>query len=46
MFSIILGFTNGLFGSVPMMTAPTRVGREYREIAGKLISPWTLVFTL
>ncbi|XP_028039041.1 equilibrative nucleoside transporter 4 [Bombyx mandarina] len=38
MFSIILGFTNGLFGSVPMMTAPTRVGREYREIAGNVMT--------
>lgn len=34
LFSVVLGFTNGLFGSVPMISAPSRVGREHREIAG------------
>lgn len=34
MFSIALGFSNGVFGSVPMILAPSRVGREHREIAG------------
>ncbi|KAG6459437.1 equilibrative nucleoside transporter 4 [Manduca sexta] len=38
MFSVVLGFTNGLFGSVPMMMAPSRVGREYREIAGNVMT--------
>ncbi|GBP94960.1 Equilibrative nucleoside transporter 4 [Eumeta japonica] len=33
-FSVVLGFTNGLFGSVPMIMAPSRVSREHREIAG------------
>ncbi|KAI5645413.1 nucleoside transporter domain-containing protein [Phthorimaea operculella] len=38
MFSVILGFTNGLFGSVPMIMAPSRVGREHREIAGNMMT--------
>lgn len=33
-FSVVLGFSNGLFGSVPMIMAPSRVSREHREIAG------------
>lgn len=37
MFSVVLGFSNGLFGSVPMIMAPSRVGREHREIAGTQI---------
>ncbi|KAL4707697.1 hypothetical protein ACJJTC_014878 [Scirpophaga incertulas] len=38
MFSIVLGFSNGLFGSVPMIMAPSRVGREHREIAGNMMT--------
>ncbi|CAF4908460.1 unnamed protein product [Pieris macdunnoughi] len=38
MFSVILGFSNGLFGSVPMIMAPSRVGREHREIAGNMMT--------
>ncbi|XP_050352075.1 equilibrative nucleoside transporter 4 [Nymphalis io] len=38
MFSVVLGFTNGLFGSVPMIMAPSRVGREHREIAGNMMT--------
>ncbi|KAJ0178310.1 hypothetical protein K1T71_006133 [Dendrolimus kikuchii] len=38
MFSIALGFSNGLFGSVPMIQAPSRVGREHREIAGNMMT--------
>lgn len=37
-FSIALGFSNGLFGSVPMIQAPSRVGREHREIAGNMMT--------
>ncbi|CAH2244363.1 jg25314 [Pararge aegeria aegeria] len=38
MFSVVLGFTNGLFGSIPMIMAPSRVGREHREIAGNMMT--------
>ncbi|XP_041987215.1 equilibrative nucleoside transporter 4 [Aricia agestis] len=38
MFSVVLGFSNGLFGSVPMILAPSRVGREHREIAGNMMT--------
>ncbi|CAK1586206.1 unnamed protein product [Parnassius mnemosyne] len=38
MFSVVLGFTNGLFGSVPMIMAPSRVGRDHREIAGNMMT--------
>ncbi|XP_073967073.1 equilibrative nucleoside transporter 4-like, partial [Choristoneura fumiferana] len=38
MFSVVLGFTNGVFGSVPMIMAPSRVGREHREIAGNMMT--------
>ncbi|CAG9793845.1 unnamed protein product [Diatraea saccharalis] len=38
MFSVVLGFSNGLFGSVPMIMAPSRVGREHREIAGNMMT--------
>ncbi|XP_059053856.1 equilibrative nucleoside transporter 4 [Achroia grisella] len=38
MFSVVLGFSNGVFGSVPMILAPSRVGREHREIAGNMMT--------
>ncbi|XP_026731045.1 equilibrative nucleoside transporter 4-like isoform X3 [Trichoplusia ni] len=38
LFSVVLGFSNGLFGSVPMIMAPSRVGREHREIAGNMMT--------
>ncbi|CAB3251553.1 unnamed protein product [Arctia plantaginis] len=38
LFSVVLGFSNGLFGSVPMILAPSRVGREHREIAGNMMT--------
>ncbi|XP_037973296.1 equilibrative nucleoside transporter 4 isoform X2 [Plutella xylostella] len=37
-FSVVLGFSNGLFGSVPMIMAPSRVSREHREIAGNMMT--------
>ncbi|XP_072947546.1 equilibrative nucleoside transporter 4 [Epargyreus clarus] len=37
-FSVVLGFTNGLFGSIPMIMAPSRVGRDHREIAGNMMT--------
>ncbi|KAJ8687898.1 hypothetical protein QAD02_023693 [Eretmocerus hayati] len=36
--SIILGVTNGIVGSVPMVQAPTRVPEEYRELAGNIMT--------
>lgn len=35
-FSGLLGITNGIVGSVPMIQAPRRVSEEHRELAGKL----------
>ena len=34
-FSGLLGITNGIVGSVPMIQAPRRVSEEHRELAGK-----------
>lgn len=34
-FSIILGLTNGVLGSVPMIQAPTKVDDRHRELTGK-----------
>jgi solute carrier family 29 (equilibrative nucleoside transporter) protein 4 len=33
-FSILLGISNGYFGSVPMILAPGRVPDEQRELTG------------
>lgn len=37
-FSMVLGLTNGLVGSIPMIQAPCRVSEEHRELAGALIA--------
>jgi len=34
-FSMIVGLTNGIVGSVPMIQAPSRVPEERRELAGE-----------
>jgi hypothetical protein len=34
LFSFLLGVTNGLVGSVPMIQAPSRVSEEHRELTG------------
>nr|CAD7428376.1 unnamed protein product [Timema monikensis] len=34
LFSLLLGVTNGLVGSVPMILAPSRVPEEHRELTG------------
>jgi solute carrier family 29 (equilibrative nucleoside transporter) protein 4 len=34
LFSLLLGVTNGLIGSVPMIQAPSRVSEEHRELTG------------
>jgi hypothetical protein len=34
LFSLLLGVTNGLVGSVPMIQAPSRVSEEHRELTG------------
>lgn len=31
----LLGLTNGIVGSVPMIQAPRRVSEEHRELAGE-----------
>lgn len=33
-FVSLLGITNGVVGSVPMIQAPRRVSEEHRELAG------------
>lgn len=35
-FSMILGLTNGLIGSIPMIQAPSKVSEENRELTGDL----------
>jgi hypothetical protein len=37
LFSLLLGVTNGLVGSVPMIQAPSRVSEEHRELTGNHI---------
>ncbi len=37
-FSGILGITNGYFGSVPMILAPSKVPDEQKELTGKLVT--------
>lgn len=34
-YSIILGLTNGVLGSVPMIQAPTKVEDRHRELTGE-----------
>lgn len=34
-FSLLMGITNGYFGSVPMILAAGKVSPEQRELAGK-----------
>ncbi|XP_058792732.1 equilibrative nucleoside transporter 4 [Phymastichus coffea] len=36
--SVILGITNGIVGSVPMVQAPSKVSEEYRELAGNIMT--------
>lgn len=33
-FSMVLGLTNGLIGSIPMIQAPSKVSEENRELTG------------
>ncbi|XP_056633979.1 equilibrative nucleoside transporter 4 isoform X1 [Diorhabda sublineata] len=37
-YSIILGLSNGILGSVPMIQGPTKVPRCYRELAGNMMT--------
>ncbi|KAJ8963875.1 hypothetical protein NQ317_011681 [Molorchus minor] len=37
-FSLFLGLTNGILGSVPMIQAPTKVEDRYRELCGKFLT--------
>ena len=36
-FSLVLGLTNGLLGSVPMIQAPSKVPEEHRELTGTIL---------
>nr|CAD7196436.1 unnamed protein product [Timema douglasi] len=38
LFSLLLGVTNGLVGSVPMILAPSRVPEEHRELTGNIMT--------
>ncbi|KAF6202565.1 hypothetical protein GE061_002963 [Apolygus lucorum] len=37
-FSIVLGLTNGVIGSVPMIQAPSRVSEQHRELTGNIMT--------
>lgn len=39
LFSLLMGVTNGYFGSVPMIQAAGKVPPEQRELAGESPSP-------
>uniref|UniRef100_A0A8D8TT11 Equilibrative nucleoside transporter 4 n=1 Tax=Cacopsylla melanoneura TaxID=428564 RepID=A0A8D8TT11_9HEMI len=38
MLSMMLGFTNGVVGSVPMIVAPSKVSEEHRELTGNIMT--------
>lgn len=38
LLSVLLGVTNGLIGSVPMIQAPSRVSEEHRELTGNIMT--------
>ncbi|CAH1372668.1 equilibrative nucleoside transporter 4 isoform X1 [Tenebrio molitor] len=37
-FALILGFSNGILGSVPMIQAPSKVDDRYRELTGNMMT--------
>ncbi|CAG9770893.1 unnamed protein product [Ceutorhynchus assimilis] len=37
-YSVMLGFTNGILGSVPMIQAPTKVDDRHRELTGNMMT--------
>ncbi|RZC40927.1 equilibrative nucleoside transporter 4, partial [Asbolus verrucosus] len=37
-FALILGFSNGILGSVPMIQAPSKVDDRYRELTGNIMT--------
>ncbi|XP_015593950.1 equilibrative nucleoside transporter 4 [Cephus cinctus] len=43
LFSLLLGLTNGIVGSVPMIQAPSKVPEEHRELTGNIM---TLSYTM
>jgi solute carrier family 29 (equilibrative nucleoside transporter) protein 4 len=43
-FTGLLGLTNGIVGSVPMIQAPRRVSEEHRELAGKCTTTCTYTY--
>lgn len=38
LFSLLLGLTNGIVGSVPMIQAPSKVPEEHRELTGNIMT--------
>ncbi|GLH09664.1 Equilibrative nucleoside transporter 4 [Gryllus bimaculatus] len=38
LFSLLLGVTNGLVGSIPMIQAPSKVPEEHRELTGNIMT--------
>ncbi|XP_050463129.1 equilibrative nucleoside transporter 4 [Cataglyphis hispanica] len=38
LFSWLLGLTNGIVGSIPMIQAPSKVPEEHRELAGNIMT--------
>lgn len=38
MLSMMLGFSNGVVGSVPMIVAPSKVPEEHRELTGNIMT--------
>lgn len=42
----VLGVSNGITGSVPMIFAPARVAEERRELAGKYTAMFYITFEL
>lgn len=43
-FSLILGLSNGVLGSVPMIQAPSKVDDRYRELTGEGLKLWGLLW--
>jgi solute carrier family 29 (equilibrative nucleoside transporter) protein 4 len=44
-FSAILGLSNGLAGSLPMIIAPSKVPDELKELTGKYMEEFITIFS-
>lgn len=45
-YSVMLGLTNGILGSVPMIQAPSKVDDRHRELTGKKTLPFIFYYSL